>query len=180
MDSTVPILEYGKQPRRRRWRVVFVGLCVLFLAVAGVLGWQQRRAIRAYAENQYADWQFARAFDRAERELMGDGDTWLAAGDPQQPDKRAEQQLDRLMAMCSPPSALGLPPISREEGTCVDRSPPLAGVCLHSERQSVGLDLRTQKPRRPRGRPAFHGTPMGKRCRTALRLSIAGHQESGK
>jgi len=116
MDSTVPILEYGRRPRRRRWRLAFAGFCLLLIGVAGVRGWQQRQAIRAYAQNKYADWQFARAFDRAERELMGDGDTWLASVDPQRPDKRAEQQLDTLLAMCSPPPASGLP-ISREDGT---------------------------------------------------------------
>src|SRR5688500_7724494 len=102
MDQPGTMLEYGRPPRRRRWRAVLVSLVLVAVLVGG---WRYQKRVRAYVADAYADWQFRRAFDRTLAELpMTDG-VWLAPPDAAARSANPEQLLAQLLARASgPPS----------------------------------------------------------------------------
>ena len=71
----------------------------MLLAGAAAAGWHYREPVRIHVGDRYAGWRFARAFDRAAGDLVGDGNLWLAPVADRPADPRAARHLRAMLAL---------------------------------------------------------------------------------
>jgi hypothetical protein len=95
MDAARATLHYGQPERRNRRRAFLIVMGVLLACTAGV-GWMYRAPLAAFFAHHYADFRYARAFDRARGDLLAGGDLWLGPAASQPADDRGERHLRAL------------------------------------------------------------------------------------